>query len=247
MPARPYLPVITGFALAISCLIVAFWLAWQALVPVDFGYGFAYQVMDIDQHVQHYGPQNRYRKGFATTSAMEQKRLFSGIVKAIQNDGEGLRNLFYTTPDGRRHLLLREAEVIHLQDVANLINLFDRVAWGAIVLLLVTVGAMKLRQLPAPGIKQLLIGLAVLVGISSLILLIVGPTEVFYWLHIQIFPPEHEWFFYWQDSLMTTLMKAPDLFGLIAALWVGLALILLVAGYWGLSRWLRPATLKSRG
>jgi hypothetical protein len=31
-----------------------------------------------------------------------------------------------------------------------------------------------------------------------------------------VFPPGHAWFFYYEDSLMTTLMQAPHLFGFIA-------------------------------
>ena len=37
-------------------------------------------------------------------------------------------------------------------------------------------------------------------------------------MHEWVFPAEHQWFFYYQESLMTVLMKAPDLFGAIAIL-----------------------------
>ena len=40
----------------------------------------------------------------------------------------------------------------------------------------------------------------------------------FYALHEWIFPDNHQWFFYYQESLMTVLMKAPDLFGAISVL-----------------------------
>ena len=61
---------------------------------------------------------------------------------------------------------------------------------------------------------------------------VVGPTEVFYQFHIWLFPADHQWFFYWQESLMSTLMKAPALFGGIAlAIALG-ALLLLPAFIW---------------
>ena len=240
--------LLSSVCLSFSGLIVAFWLGWQLLVPFDFGYGAAYRLLDINQHVQTYGPQNRYRKDFALTSPREQKQLFSAIVNAIQHQGEGLRHIVYSTPDGRRHLLLREAEAIHLQDVANLITLFDKVAWVSIAVLLLCAGYMKFRHWPAPQPLHLMAGLGGLLLGGGAILLIAGPTATFYWLHVQIFPDNHEWFFYYQDSLMTTLMKAPDLFGFIAALWGILSLALLVAGYWGLRRWLKPAVAaKTRG
>jgi hypothetical protein len=71
--------------------------------------------------------------------------------------------------------------------------------------------------------------------------LIIGSKKVFYYLHTWIFPPEHPWFFYYQDSLMTTLMKAPDLFGLIAALLLALWLLLWGATLFMITRfWPRP-------
>lgn len=235
------LRIATGLGLGLSLLIVSLWLAWQALVPVDFGYGLAYRLLDIEAHVQQFGPQNRYKEDFEQTSPREQKRLFGAIVHAIQHDGNGLRQIFYTTADGRRYTLLREAEAIHLQDVANLLNFFDRVTLGATLLLALLAGYLKRRKVPAPSIPHLLAGLGGLLAVCGLILLVAGPTKTFYWLHIQIFPADHEWFFYYQDSLMTTLMKAPDLFGFIAALWVILALTILAACYWLLTRLLPAA------
>ena len=55
-----------------------------------------------------------------------------------------------------------------------------------------------------------------LAGSLSALLVIVGPKKLFYAFHIWVFPVEHQWFFYWEQSLMSTLMKAPDLFGGIA-------------------------------
>lgn len=227
-----------GFSLGLSLLIVAFWLAWQLLVPVDFGYRAAYSLLAIDQHVEKYGPQNRYKQDFAKTTAAEQQRLFGAIVHEIQHGGSGLRRINYTTTDGRRYSLLREAEAVHLQDVANLITLFDHVAWVALAVLATTIVLMKRAAQPAPSVLRMLSGLGMLVGLCGLILLVIGPTQTFYWLHTQIFPADHEWFFYYQDSLMTTLMKAPDLFGFIAGLWVVLALVVLALAYWGITRWL---------
>jgi hypothetical protein len=51
-------------------------------------------------------------------------------------------------------------------------------------------------------------------------------VPVFYALHDWIFPPDRPWFFYYQDSLLTTMMKAPDLFGAIAAEILAVALLL---------------------
>ena len=49
---------------------------------------------------------------------------------------------------------------------------------------------------------------------------------MFYQVHVGICPAEHQWFFYYQESLMTTLMHAPQLFGVIAVAIIALALLL---------------------
>jgi hypothetical protein len=46
-------------------------------------------------------------------------------------------------------------------------------------------------------------------------------------MHVWVFPADHQWFFYYQDSLMSTLMKAPYLFGYIAVALVALATVFL--------------------
>ena len=45
-------------------------------------------------------------------------------------------------------------------------------------------------------------------------------------MHEMVFPDDHQWFFYYQDSLMTTLMKAPDIFFAIGAVWAILASVI---------------------
>lgn len=59
----------------------------------------------------------------------------------------------------------------------------------------------------------------------------IGPTRVFYTLHEWVFPSDHQWMFSYQESLMTTLMKAPDLFAAIAvAVGMGMLVIGLLLG-----------------
>lgn len=67
--------------------------------------------------------------------------------------------------------------------------------------------------------------------------LLAGAKKFFYWLHTIVFPADHQWFFYYEESLMSTLMKAPALFAPISIL-----LILLGLVFWllqlGLLNWL---------
>jgi len=126
--------------LTLSCLITAFWFSWHGLAQINFGYSLGYKMLHIDQHIQRYGPSNRYRDNFELTSYDQHQQLFSDIVSAIQQGGAGLAQITYTTPDQTTSTLLREAEVIHLQDVANLITLFNQTALGSLILLLILAG-----------------------------------------------------------------------------------------------------------
>jgi hypothetical protein len=70
--------------------------------------------------------------------------------------------------------------------------------------------------------------------------LAIGPRRVFYRMHEWVFPPENPWFFYYQDSLMSTMMKAPHLFGAIAPVLLALGLLLYAGLLFAAARLARP-------
>jgi uncharacterized membrane protein len=121
--------------------------------------------------------------------------------------------------------------VQHLRDVAHLI---DSGRWALAVAFLVWLPlAAGVARRPPPDWRR-----PALVAVTPLLamvvwLLVSGPEAVFYQFHIWLFPADHEWFFYWQDSLMSTLMKAPVLFGGIAVVLVGGTLVLTPLFYRG--------------
>lgn len=232
--------LLTAHLLAVSLL------SWHLLAQGNFAYALGYRALGIEQHIQFYGPQNRYKHDFAQTTPAEHHQLFGDIVRAVQNQGAGLADIQYRLPDGTYTPLLREPEVIHLQDVANLIEVFYLAGLiGTAAWLLLFVYAYRAHCVfPSP--KKILAGLVGALALLTLITLLIGAEAVFYWLHIQIFPDEHEWFFYYQDSLMTTLMKAPDIFGLMSVLLVGLFVLLWWASVWAMARILQRRRPVSR-
>jgi hypothetical protein len=78
-----------------------------------------------------------------------------------------------------------------------------------------------------PSTKKLLISVLSLVAVSVVLILLMGAKKFFYWLHTAVFPDNHQWFFYYEESLMSTLMKAPDLFAPIS-----IQLLMLGIGLW---------------
>lgn len=226
--------LLTGHFLAM-CL-----LSWHLLAQINFAYPLGYKLLDIEQHIKVFGPENRYKKYFERTTTEEQMTLFEEIVTAVQNRGDGLAQINYTLPDGNHEPLMRTPEVIHLQDVANLIDLLYWAGLGGGLLWLL-LGLIAVKQKFAfPSLKKILLGFILCLSAIAAVTLVIGPTAVFYWLHVQIFPEEHEWFFFYQDSLMTTLMKAPDLFGFIAVLLVLVFVVIWSLSIWGMTKILKP-------
>jgi hypothetical protein len=208
---------------------VALFGAWQLLARVDFLYPLWYDVIRIEQTIAIYGPQNRHRARFETTSKAERLRLFSAIVAAIHRQGKGLETLVYQDSDGRPIAsLLTPPEIIHLQDVSRLLDRLPAGGWGAMVGGSMLLGLLRMQQRPMPSVKRLLLTAVMAAGGVGGLIVLLGPVNVFYTLHTWVFPAGHAWFFYYQDSLMTTLMKAPDIFACIALSLVALSLLLLM-------------------
>lgn len=214
--------------LALSGLIVALAVSWLLLAQVDFSYGFWHDNAGIGAAIDEYAPANQYRHGFHLTTREQRVDLFAGINRAIHRGGEGLAELTYVVPGHAPQALLREPELIHLQDVANLI---DYATYAVIVALAVWLGLLMYyirANRTVPSLKLQLVGTLIFMATVAVVVVIVGPVKVFYALHELLFPDGHQWFFYYQESLMSTMMKAPELFGWIAVEWALLAILCFV-------------------
>lgn len=214
----------------LSHLLLTLLMTWHLLSQFHFAYPVAYQAFHIDEHIAHYAPQNRYKKHFEYVSSAEHKRIFGNISDAINHSGRGLSDIYYTAPNGNKIQLMHNAEIVHLEDVAKLINRLNYTGLCCLLLIvLLSALAIKKRK-TLPHLKQVFQGFSVGTIILIMFVFLVGPKKVFYLLHTWVFPKDHTWFFYYQDSLMTTLMKAPDIFAFIAVL-----LVLVSAIVWLLS------------
>ncbi len=205
-----------NLVLSLALFCISFYAAWQLSATSNFFYSSWYEVLGISETITQYGPNNNNNKiGFEKTDKAEHVLLFSGIVKAIQNKGEGLKQLSYHYK-GKKISLLTEAEVIHLQDVANLVGKFKHIAFYSLLLAVIVIVLMKLTKTSIVKIKNQLKGGLILIAALIILLLILGPKKIFYLGHELIFPNNHQWFFYYEESLMSTMMQAPNLFGPIA-------------------------------
>lgn len=214
--------LLTGF----SSLILALSITWVLLAQVQFLYGVWHDVGGIKEGIETYGPKNKYKEGFADTTRAQRIALFSEINQAIHRHGNGLSTIRYQTPTSQGYqYLLREPEVVHLRDVANLIDVMRWVVSLNFIVWLALVAVTFRMRKPCFGLKTQLPPMAFTFAVVVGVLCLFGPEAVFNQLHIWVFPDDHAWFFYYQDSLMSTMMLAPVLFGWIAATWLALAVM----------------------
>ncbi|MGQ0528222.1 MAG: lipoprotein intramolecular transacylase Lit, partial [Panacagrimonas sp.] len=239
--SRPYAKAL-GLVWGLSLVLCSLYIAWRVLAAMDFAYPLLYDVIGIEQTIAKTGPQNRIRPGFHTTTRAERERVFAAIARAIRDDGQGLEALRYQNASGRDlGLLLTEAERVHLHDVARLVRRVEPVGLlGSVAFVLLSVLLWRSRT-PLPTGRRVLLGSVAVLCVGGLALLLIGPRVVFYQLHEWIFPAGHQWFFYYQESLMSMMMRAPVLFGGIGLIWLGLGLGLMVLMYVALQRLLSRA------
>jgi len=217
------LTALVGFLLSLV-------IAWHLLSPVNFFYSQWYELIGIDDNIVEYGPLNRNRQGFEATSRAEHERLMTELVAAINHGGEGLSAIEYKDNKGQPiDSLLTDAEITHMHDVAKLIHWLNMLGVILVVALFALLILARWRGYIMPSLSGLLLKLIVLLAIAAGFVLAIGPVKVFYQLHVWLFPDKNQWFFYYEDSLMTTMLKAPVIFGPIA-----LALVLLALFVWWL-------------
>lgn len=208
---------------AVACIVLAMTIAFYVFGYFDYGYRYWYQLLDIGEHLHIYAAQNTLKPQFHRLAMEEHITLFSQIVTAVHGNGEGLDTLSYHTPNGVEIKLLHGAEVQHLKDVSVLfgqVKLFALLmlfCWPLLALLVLREGRTSWWQRS--------LSLSFIFSPLVVWLLVVGPTQLFYQLHEWIFPPNNPWFFYWEESHMSAMMKAPFLFGVIA---VGIVVITVV-------------------
>lgn len=197
------------------------------MAKVDFFYSSLHDSIGIDDHIQRFAPRNRFNKlEFEKTTKADRVALFHGVVEAIHNKGNGLETLAYSRAYNNESVkLFTEAEVIHLKDVANLLEKLKPIILTIFLVWLVLLFWILFKRRKLPSAKRLA-SLALLLIFIVFLVLSIGPEKVFNQLHVWVFPDDHQWFFYYEDSLMSTMMKAPYLFAYIAAIWGFISILL---------------------
>ena len=224
-----------GARLSTVVLVLSlFWLSiagsWTVCSSFNFAFPILYDVVEIDQNIEEFGPKNRYKDDFEITTDEERMRLFAMIVKSVNADGEGLKELVYVDPQGRViDMFLTEPERVHLQDVANLITAVEQTLVIFILIAVVCAVFIYYSGMTPPSTLRVFLYGSGVIGLAAVIIVVSGAESVFYDLHTLVFPEGHQWFFYYQESLMTMLMKAPVIFAYITPLLFLISLLIFAA------------------
>jgi len=153
-------------------------ISWGVLAKANFFYPTLHDVINIDKHIDTYAPKNRKNKlGFENTSKDYRSKLFQGIVDAIHRKGEGLSTLSYLTVHQgitQSVLLLTEAEVTHLKDVAILLEKIKPVVLILFLIWLMLVILFAIKKVGFPSVGQFVLSALVMIVLSVLVLLL-GP------------------------------------------------------------------------
>ena len=221
--------ILLSFVLALSLFCTCFYFAWQVSAASNFMYSTWYKILDIESVITTYSPKNINDKhGFEALTKAEHVKLFAEIVSKIQKNGVGLNEISYEDHAlNKSTKLLTQAEVIHLQDVANLVSVIKKIGLVGLFVFIFIFAYMTYRNLEIANLQKILTSASILIAVMILGVLVLGPTEVFYLGHELVFPDKHQWFFYYEESLMSTMMKAPALFGPIAC-----QLLILTLVFW---------------
>ena len=222
-----------NFGLTLALLVSCLYVSWQVLSQANFLYDQIYEHNDLEAHVNEFAPLNRNGKeSFALTTKAERVRVFNDIAREINAGGGGLGAITYTPEGaGAATTFLVEAERDHLQDVANLVSSLKPV--GAVIasLLIVFYGfcwyykVSRYQYFWRPsGLFVSILQIAAVAALCVAVTFALGPQQTFYLLHEWAFSDKAQWYFYFEDSLMTTLM--PEIvFANIAAL-IGILTVL---------------------
>jgi len=215
-----------------SLVLFSLGLSWQINKSANFFYGFWYQQLNIEKTITTYVPENIFdKKDYAETSKQQHLDNFSEIVTEIHNNGEQLAQLNYVNKKQQVKKLLTSAEILHLEDVSHLIEKLTLVSLGNLCVLLLLAGIIYQQKLCLPKRKDQVVAVVLPSLLLFILLSLFGFTELFYFLHTVVFPDNNQWFFYYQESLMSSLMKAPDLFAGISVSLSVIALIFYVIFY----------------
>ena len=208
-------------------LLLSFYVSWLGLSKVNFLYAFWYEHTALEKFIDFYAPQNKFKKNFELVDDQGRIEIFSKIVSEINSGGSGLGEIVYTDNEGKIiDTFLRDAERIHLEYVSALVLVFKYLAAFSLFVLIFFLVLMYYYTVTVPVFKKLGLHYLYIFLLIGFCVLLYGPENTFVFLHESIYPENHQWHFYYQESLMTTLMMAPDLFAYIGGVWITSALLL---------------------
>ena len=226
--ARAFIHTILSIFLLAVCTL----LSWHTLSKLNFFFDHVYEYNEIADHIDQYAPKNVNRNDFEVTTKEERIRLFGEMVTAVNSDGSGLSDIYYKAPsDEKIDTFLTEPELNHLIDVSELVSYSNEIGVTVAICLVVIYSLLYIckssntKPFWKPiSMPIILINTSLFTIIGTLGIFMIGPHNVFLYLHEVMFSDKAQWDFFFEESLMTTLLPVP-VFGSMAIMLVVVAIL----------------------
>ncbi len=220
-----YTDYFCNFILTIAIFICAFYISWTLSSMNNFYYNQLYDRIEIGKHIKKYSIRNTNtdRRKFFFTDKNIHKQIFGEIVTAVNNNGKNLENINFKIKK-QQIKFLTKSEISHLKDVAKLVNSMKYFVFIILILTILIIVLMKNRKVKYLGMLKNYIIFISFFSLIGILYYFSGFKKIFNLFH-EICFKNGQWFFYYEDSLMTTLMKAPDIFFYISVILLILTII----------------------
>lgn len=228
-----------AFLLAFSGLLVSLGASWIVMNQLNYSYSFWHDYKGMAEAITRLARTNIYKSGFELTTKEQRTQLFREIMDSVHDGGRGLEQITFNVPGHPEQVLLVESEVIHLTDVAHLVQKGMVLAAVALIVWLGAWAYFMWSKRAPPTLRLQLLSISIFTALLAAVVFAVGPLEVFYALHVWMFPDGHQWFFYFKESLMATMMYAPTFFGWVAIEWFAITFALFFVLQTGIAYWVR--------
>lgn len=224
--------IFLNLILLITLIYYALFAGWYLSYSNYFFFPIIYQMSDVHGNILKYAPQNRQGKSdFVFVDGSVHLKVFAEMLRAVEHEGRGLEDITYPVGHNSKKQFLTREEIVHLQDVADLLSMLRSFWRLMLVIMLVTIGTMIYGRYPPYYMSTLAWSGFFAGGLVWLAVKKFGFIAIFYGMHRMVFPEGHKWLFYYQDSLMSTVLNAPDSFIYFGYILGVFSLVAFIPGY----------------
>ncbi|TCK59537.1 DUF1461 domain-containing protein [Seleniivibrio woodruffii] len=206
----------------------AFLSSWYICYSNDFYYPLVYVSADMAGTIQKRADSQQAYKVLAAAGPGQHMGLFRGVLKSVEDGGEGLDKLVLET-DGGTYPFLNPAEREKLAGIGVMLDLAKGVFRLMLVLLVLACSYMTVSGVSPYTWRQITRGLSYTFCVLAALFYFLGFDRLYLFFHGSIFGNQSAWFFKNGNGFLSLIAPYPAMYIFISAVF----LITLLA-CWGL-------------